>query len=65
MIISKQNVAISDINQPLSLAISGVGTYSVSVLNYLAAAEASGSANLRALARGLFTYAGEAMELLS
>ena len=64
VIISKTNVAISDFNEPQALVINGVGTYYVSVLNYLAAAEESGTPSLRALARALYAYANEAEALL-
>lgn len=64
VVVSKQNVAISDIDRPVTLAIGGVGTYDVSVLNYIAAAEDSGIANLPYLTRALFVYASEAAKLL-
>ena len=56
IVISKQNIAISDVTGSLTLKI-GSGNYPISAMNYFASAEATGTANLKALTRALYAYA--------
>ena len=62
IVISKQNIALDSIAQSMALAV-GADTYDVSVLNYLAAAEQTGGAALKTLARALYAYSKEAIEI--
>ena len=63
VIISKQNIAITDVDVPMDLVVGTTGTYSVSVLNYFAAVEASGSNSLKYLIRALYAYSQAAKAL--
>ena len=56
MVISKQSIAITDIDAVMDLVVGAAGTYSVSVLQYLAAAEESGSDDLKLVVRALYAY---------
>lgn len=63
VIISKQNIALDAITEPMALIVSGAGTYSVSVINYLAAAEQTDNNNLKYLTRALYAYSQAAIAI--
>ena len=56
IVISKQNIVLTDIDVPMDLVVGSAGTYAVSVLNYFAAAEEAGSDSLKYLTRALCAY---------
>ena len=57
LVISKTNIAISQVMDPIALVVAGE-TYYVSVLNYLAAVEEAGTASesMKNLARAFYAY---------
>ena len=63
VIITKQNISLDAICEDMELVVNGAGTYSVSVQSYLAAAEESGSDNLKYLTRALYAYSQAAKAL--
>ena len=64
IVISRQNIAITEIDEALELAVNGAGKHNVSVLNYLAAAEETENENLKGLTRALFAYSLAAQDLI-
>ena len=64
VIISKQNIALTEITESMALVVNSVGSYEISVLNYLVAAEGSGNENLKHLTRALYAYSQEAAALV-
>ena len=63
VIVSKQNIAITDITAEMTLAV-GMQTYALSVLHYLTAVEAAGSDNLKLLTRALYAYSQAAQAIV-
>ena len=63
VMISKQNIALDKIPDEMPLVVNGVGTYSVSVMNYFVAAEASANSNLKYLTRALYAYSQAAIAI--
>ena len=60
VIISKQNIAITDIDATMYLVVGTAGIYGVSVMQYFAAVEAQGGDSLKLLTRALYAYSQEA-----